>query len=44
MRRGIDANKARVAYPWPLQAGVWLLAALPPSWTDGMLARAPKKD
>jgi short-subunit dehydrogenase len=43
MRRGIDANKARVAYPWQLRTAVWLLAALPPSWTDGMLARAPKK-
>ncbi len=43
MRRGIDANVARLAYPWQLRSLVWLLAALPPSWTDGMLSRAPKK-
>jgi hypothetical protein len=24
-------------------AAVWLLALLPPGWTDGLLARAPKK-
>jgi len=43
MRKGIDANKARIAYPWQMSSLAWLLAALPPAWTDGMLARAPKK-
>ncbi len=27
--RGIAANKGRIAYPWPMMAAVWLLAALP---------------
>ena len=43
MRRGIDAGRARIAYPWPMAAAVWLLAALPPGWIDPLLAKAPKK-
>jgi len=43
MKKGVDANKARVAFPWQTSAMSWLLAALPPSWTDGLLAKAPKK-
>jgi len=43
MKRGIEANKARVAYPWQTYTMVRLLAALPPSLTDGFLARAPGK-
>ena len=43
MKRGIDANKARIAYPWQTYTMVRLLAALPPSLTDGFLARAPGK-
>jgi short-subunit dehydrogenase len=37
MRRGIAANRARVAFPWPMAALVWLVAALPVSWTDRLL-------
>lgn len=44
MRRGIDANRARLAYPWPMAAVAWLLAALPPEWTDRLLSRLPAKD
>ena len=43
MRDGIDANRARVSYPWPMAALLWLLAALPPAWTDCLLARMPAK-
>jgi short-subunit dehydrogenase len=43
MRAGIDRNHARIAFPWPLAAIVWLLAALPPGWTARLLGRAPKK-
>jgi short-subunit dehydrogenase len=43
MKKGIDANKARVAYPWQTSALTWMLAALPPSWTDGLLSKAPGK-
>ena len=43
MKKGIDANKARIAYPWPTFFLTWVLAALPPSWTDRFLIRAPGK-
>jgi short-subunit dehydrogenase len=44
MKRGIDANRARIAFPWPMAAIVWLLAALPPAWVDPLLSRTPKKN
>jgi len=43
IRAGIDANQARIAFPRRLAALVWLLAALPPAWTDTLLARVPRK-
>ncbi|WP_207458828.1 SDR family NAD(P)-dependent oxidoreductase [Azospirillum sp. SYSU D00513] len=43
IRRGLERNRARISFPWPMSAAVWLLAALPPSWTDALLRRAPKK-
>ncbi|MBV8890328.1 MAG: SDR family NAD(P)-dependent oxidoreductase [Alphaproteobacteria bacterium] len=36
--RRLARNRARIAFPWPLAAAVWLLAALPPAWTDPVLA------
>ncbi|HLN26026.1 MAG TPA: SDR family NAD(P)-dependent oxidoreductase, partial [Patescibacteria group bacterium] len=44
MRRGIDANKARIAYPWIVAAAMIALAALPPGWTDRLLRRLPGKE
>ncbi|MDR3441207.1 MAG: SDR family NAD(P)-dependent oxidoreductase [Telmatospirillum sp.] len=44
MRRAIDANRARLTYPWPMAVMSWLLAALPPAWTDPLLTRLPGKD
>lgn len=43
IRRGLERNAARIAFPWPMAAAVWLLALLPPGWTDAALARAPRK-
>ncbi|HYF90382.1 SDR family NAD(P)-dependent oxidoreductase [Azospirillum sp.] len=43
IRRGLERNAARIAFPWPMMAAVWLLALLPPSWTDGLLRQAPRK-
>src|SRR3546814_13898801 len=37
--RGLAANKARIVFPRRLYAAVWLLALLPPAWTDPLLAR-----
>ena len=43
MKRGIDANRARIAFPWPMVTAAWLMAALPPGLTDEVLKRLPKK-
>lgn len=44
MKRAIDANRARFAYPWPMATLTWLLMALPPAWTDRWLSRLPAKE
>lgn len=41
--RGLAANRARIAFPWPIYALVRLLAALPASLVDPILRRAPRK-
>lgn len=43
IRRGLAAGKSRIVFPRRLYAAVWLLALLPPAWTDGLLARLPEK-
>jgi short-subunit dehydrogenase len=43
MRRGLAANRARIAYPWRMHALVLLIASLPPSWLDPLVRRLPKK-
>ncbi|MEQ8396838.1 SDR family NAD(P)-dependent oxidoreductase [Thalassobaculum sp.] len=43
IRRGLAGDKARIAFPWPLAAAVWLLQALPPAWIDPVLRRLPGK-
>ena len=43
IRRGLAANKARIVFPRRLFAVVWLLALLPPAWTDPLLTRLPEK-
>ena len=37
-------DKPRISFPWPLALAAWLFAALPPAWTDPLVARMPKKD
>lgn len=44
IRRGLARDRARIAFPWPMTALVWLLAALPPGATDRALRRLPKKE
>lgn len=44
IRRGLELNKARIAFPWPMYFMAWLLGTLPPGWTDNLLKYAPKKD
>lgn len=43
MAKGLAANKPRITFPWRLAALVWLMAALPPAWIDGLLSRLPRK-
>jgi short-subunit dehydrogenase len=43
IRRGLSHNQSRIAFPWPMVFAVWLLGALPPALTDGVLARLPSK-
>jgi len=43
IKRGLAHNAARIGFPWPMVAAVWLLALLPPGWTDSALIRAPRK-
>lgn len=43
IRRGLERNRARIAFPWRFYVLVQLIAALPPSWTDPLFRRLPKK-
>lgn len=40
---GIDAGKGRVAFPWPLLLGSWLLSVLPDALADRLTRRLPAK-
>lgn len=41
--RGLAANRARIAFPFPTYFAAWLLGVLPAGLTDGLLARLPRK-
>lgn len=41
IRRGLEANRARIAFPLGTKAGVWLGAALPARVTDFLLCAGP---
>ncbi|MCC7260108.1 MAG: SDR family NAD(P)-dependent oxidoreductase [Alphaproteobacteria bacterium] len=43
IRRGLARNKARIAFPFPMYAMLWLLRALPVALTDRLLAMMPEK-
>jgi len=44
IQRGLAANHGRIAFPWPMAAAVWLLAALPARLADALLGRLPRKN
>ena len=44
IRRGLERDKARIAFPWPMYAAAWFFGALPPGWTDWVFKKLPKKD
>jgi short-subunit dehydrogenase len=37
--RGLERNRARIAFPQPLASGAWLLGALPASWSEALVRR-----
>jgi short-subunit dehydrogenase len=43
IQRGLQRNRARIAFPWPTYAGAWLVGLLSPGLTDPLLARLPRK-
>ena len=43
IRRGLEDNRGRIAFPLPLYVAVRLIGALPIALTDRWLARLPKK-
>lgn len=43
IRRGLAANRGRIAFPWPMAAAVWLLNALPARLADALLSGLPRK-
>ncbi|MBF0374526.1 MAG: SDR family NAD(P)-dependent oxidoreductase [Alphaproteobacteria bacterium] len=43
IRRGLERDRGRIAFPFLPYAMAWLLGALPPGWTDRLLARMPRK-
>ena len=43
IRKGVAANRRRVAFPWPLALLVWFLHTLPPVWSEPILRRGVPK-
>ena len=44
VRKGLDARRGRIAFPWPTYLAVWALAAMP-DWLAARLTRnVPRKD
>ena len=43
IRRRLAANRSRIAFPFPTYFMAWLAGALPPSLTDWLVNRLPKK-
>ncbi|MGH6892544.1 MAG: SDR family NAD(P)-dependent oxidoreductase [Dongiaceae bacterium] len=44
IRRGLAANRARIAFPFPTAFVAWAMGALSPRIADPLLRRLPKKD
>ena len=44
IEQGLIRNKPRIAFPFPMHAVVWLIQAMPPSWSDRFLSDLPLKE
>jgi short-subunit dehydrogenase len=43
IRRGLEVNRGRIVFPWPMHFIAWLTMVLPSSWMDHLLSRLPEK-
>ena len=43
IRRGLEKDRARIAFPWPTAMMAWFVAALSPAILDPLLRKLPKK-
>lgn len=43
IKKGLEKNRGRIAFPFPMYALVWLMAVLPPCLTDLLVRLAPRK-
>jgi NAD(P)-dependent dehydrogenase (short-subunit alcohol dehydrogenase family) len=41
---GLARDRPRIAFPWPMALGTWLLAALPPTLGDRLLRPRPRRE
>jgi short-subunit dehydrogenase len=44
IRRGLERNRGRIAFPLPTYLMVWMIAAMPPRLADAVLAHTPAKE
>ena len=44
VRRGLERNRPRIAFPWPMACLAWFIGILSPGLIDPILDRLPKKD
>ena len=44
IRRGLERNRGRIAFPLPTYLMVWIIAVMPPGLADVVLARTPAKE
>lgn len=42
--RGLETNRARIAFPFPTYFTAWLLSVLPVAIADGLLGKLPRKE
>lgn len=43
IRKGLEANRGRIAFPWPMATMVWALMAMPDRLATWVTSRAPRK-
>jgi hypothetical protein len=44
IRRGLERNRGRIAFPLPTYLMAWIVAMLPSALADALLAHTPAKE